>query len=134
MYIQAKSYSIKTFISSSNLIDHNYDNNIYGISQNPHTKDYYIIVIHNEYDFKIYCEKCDENYKFNGWCKPCQINGLKSKTNWSSKNEKIGNIMQEMQLKIDNQTNLIYEWIPYNQFNDIKEIGKGGFATVYSAI
>ena len=25
-------------------------------------------------------------------------------------------------------------WIPYNQFSDIKKIGKGGFATVYSAI
>jgi hypothetical protein len=29
---------------------------------------------------------------------------------------------------------MIFEWIPYDQFNDIKEIGKGGFSTVYSAI
>ena len=27
-----------------------------------------------------------------------------------------------------------FEWIPYNQFGNIEEIGKGGFATVYSAI
>ena len=39
-----------------------------------------------------------------------------------------------MQLKIDNYNDIIFEWIPYNQFNKIKEIGKGGFATVYSAI
>ncbi|GES93983.1 kinase-like domain-containing protein [Rhizophagus clarus] len=26
------------------------------------------------------------------------------------------------------------KWIPHNQFNDIKEIGKNGFSTVYSAI
>ena len=26
------------------------------------------------------------------------------------------------------------EWIPYNQFNEIKEIGKNGLITVYSAI
>jgi hypothetical protein len=39
-----------------------------------------------------------------------------------------------MQLKIDKYDDIIFEWIPYNQFSDIKEIGRGGFATVYSAI
>ena len=39
-----------------------------------------------------------------------------------------------MQLKIDECNNIVFEWIPYNQFSDIKEIGRGGFATVYSAI
>ena len=39
-----------------------------------------------------------------------------------------------MQLKINNRNDIIFEWIPYNQFSDIKEIGRGGFATVYSAI
>jgi serine/threonine protein kinase len=39
-----------------------------------------------------------------------------------------------MQLKINKCEDMIIEWIPYNQFNHIKEIGKGGFATVYSAI
>jgi hypothetical protein len=27
----------------------------------------------------------------------------------------------------------MFEWISYDQFDDIKEIGKGGFSTVYSA-
>ena len=39
-----------------------------------------------------------------------------------------------MQLKINQINDTVFEWIPYNQFSDIKEIGKGGFATVYSAI
>ena len=39
-----------------------------------------------------------------------------------------------MQLKINNPRYIVFEWIPYNQFSDIKEIGRGGFATVYSAI
>ena len=39
-----------------------------------------------------------------------------------------------MQLKISSQNDIVFEWIPYNQFSDIKEIGRGGFATVYSAI
>jgi serine/threonine protein kinase len=39
-----------------------------------------------------------------------------------------------MQLKINNLSDVIVEWIPYNHFNSIEKIGKGGFATVYSAI
>ena len=39
-----------------------------------------------------------------------------------------------MQLKIEDVGNIVFEWIPYNQFNIIKEIGKGGFSTVYLAI
>ncbi|GBC42918.2 kinase-like domain-containing protein [Rhizophagus irregularis DAOM 181602=DAOM 197198] len=34
-----------------------------------------------------------------------------------------------MQLEIDHPTDIIFEWIPYNQFEDIKEIRKGNLAT-----
>ena len=50
-----------------------------------------------------------------------------------SGNEKIDEFIQEMHLKINDQWDIVFEWIPYNQFNDIKKIGKGGFAKVYSA-
>ncbi|RGB37843.1 kinase-like domain-containing protein [Rhizophagus diaphanus] len=40
-----------------------------------------------------------------------------------------------MQLKINDYDDIVFEWIPYDsQLNNIKEIGKGGFSTVYSAI
>ena len=41
-----------------------------------------------------------------------------------------------MQLKIYHYDNILLEWIPYNQFNNIKELDKDAFATatVYSAI
>ena len=39
-----------------------------------------------------------------------------------------------MQLKINKYNDIVFEWIPYSQFSDIKEICRGGFATVYSAI
>ena len=39
-----------------------------------------------------------------------------------------------MQLKISSHYDIVFEWIPYNQFDNIKKIGKGGFATVFSAI
>ena len=86
------------------------------------------------------CKKCGEEYtnvhnEYYKWCKPCQIDNLKGNfTNWTSGNEKIDNFIQEMQLKIKQYDDIVFEWIPYNQFSDIKEIGRGGFATVYSAI
>ena len=81
------------------------------------------------------CKKCGEEYTivYEKWCKPCQIDNLKT-TNLTSGNEKIDNFIQEMQLKIKDDESIVFEWIPYNQFSDIKEIGRGGFATVYSAI
>ena len=39
-----------------------------------------------------------------------------------------------MQLEIDNYNDIVFEWIPYNQFNEIKEIGRDSSITVYSAI
>ena len=56
--------------------------------------------------------------------------------NWISGNKKIDSfIIQERQLKINsNYNDIILEWIPYNQFNEIKETGKNNIMTVYSAI
>ena len=48
--------------------------------------------------------------------------------------KKIDNLIKEMQLKISSYHDIVFEWIPYNQFNNIKKIGKGGFSTIYSAI
>ena len=40
-----------------------------------------------------------------------------------------------MQSKLNNSySEIAFEWIPYNQFNKIEEIGKGGFSTIFSAI
>jgi hypothetical protein len=78
---------------------------LYGISQNPDTNDYILV----------------------------QNNAL-NLTNWMSGNEKIDNFIQERQLKAGKYKDIIFEWIPYNQFNQIKETGKNGLITVYSAI
>jgi hypothetical protein len=90
---------------------------MYGISQNPDTKDY-IIILQDKY-----CEKCNEEYSsiYYKWCKSCH---LKSNfINWTSGNKKIDNFIQKMQLKAINYDDII-EWIPYTQFINIKEIGK----------
>ena len=82
------------------------------------------------------CQICGKGYTNESckWCKPCWINNLKNDfTNWTSGNEKIDDFIQEMQLKINGPRDVILEWIPYNQFVDIKENGKSDSATIYSA-
>jgi hypothetical protein len=79
------------------------------------------------------CEKCDEKYtsKYHSkykWCKPCQMNNLKIiLNNWTSENEKIDNIIQSLQLNINEPNDKVFEWISYDNLNDIKEIGEGYF-------
>ncbi|CAB4440461.1 unnamed protein product [Rhizophagus irregularis] len=100
----------------------------YGVTLNPNTNDF-ILVLQSKY----YCENCKKRYNNefeidNKSCVLCQIN---------HENKKINDLIQEIKLSIDynsNEFNLIFEWIPYDQFDNIKEIGKGGFSTVYSAI
>ncbi|CAB4441610.1 unnamed protein product [Rhizophagus irregularis] len=114
---------------------HNEYIKIYGISQNPDTKDY-IIILNSKY-YEEYCLKCDETYTNieYKWCRPCEINCLKDNfTNWTSENEKIDNFIQKMQLKINHPTNIVFEWIPYHQFSGIKEISKDNSVAVYLAI
>jgi hypothetical protein len=88
------------------------------------------LVFNDEYLFN-YCIKCGNKYNNNyKWCKQCEINQLKNNfTNWTSGNERINDFIQKAQLKIDYYKNTIFEWIPYNEFIDIKEIEKGKFAS-----
>ena len=118
MFKQVNSYSNKKYGNSDNILK------IYGISQNPNTKDY-IIVLQDGYH-ELYCGNCDKKYtntKFK-WCRACQTSG----------NKQIDDFIQEMQLKIDRNKDIGFEWISYNQFDYIKEIGKAKLTTVYSAI
>ncbi|RHZ79981.1 hypothetical protein Glove_139g165 [Diversispora epigaea] len=58
------------------------------------------------------CPECNQEY--NGlWCKPYKF-------------------IQDAQLNADRNWNVI-EWIPYNRFKDVKQIGKGGFGTIHYA-
>jgi hypothetical protein len=115
---------------NGNSVFHHYEPKIYGISHNPHTKNY-IMVFPDGY----HCNKCCEEFidnKYYKWCKPCQINDLKKNfTNWTSGNEKIDKLIQEKQLRINHCNDIIVEWIPHDQFNNIE---KDNFTGIYSAI
>ncbi|UZO04808.1 uncharacterized protein OCT59_025172 [Rhizophagus irregularis] len=84
------------------------------------------------YQYLNKCEICGKHYtNVEKWCKPCQINDL-TKFFTYSEIEEIDDLIQEMQSNIDRSSDIIFEWIPYDQFKDIKEIDKG--VNVYSAI
>ncbi|GBC37994.2 kinase-like domain-containing protein [Rhizophagus irregularis DAOM 181602=DAOM 197198] len=174
---EIKSYPINKSI-------HNKLLNIYGISQNPDTKDY-IIVLQDGF-----CENCGEIYtnvekkckeigeigsttiysaiwkngplqndKYYGILKriPDKKVTLKSLHNSQNITNKLLNeIVKEFSIKkrrshsmfgisqnqdtkdyiivLDNNYCENFEWIPYNQFNDIKELSKNGSSVVCSAI
>ncbi|RHZ81862.1 hypothetical protein Glove_117g79 [Diversispora epigaea] len=73
------------------------------------------------------CKECNQEY--NGyWCKPCNSKHFQNDfNNWTSGNDKIDKFIQDAQL----HTNL--EWMPYDRFKDVKQIGKGGFGTIKHA-
>jgi hypothetical protein len=104
---------------------------MYGLSQYPDTKDY-IIVFQD-----IYCKKCGAKYTniVKEWCELCQINYFKkncasslssiiTSSSFYSLNEKIDSLIKEIQSKINYNSQIVFEWIPYDQLNDIQEIGK----------
>jgi hypothetical protein len=78
------------------------------------------------------CEKCDG---MKSWCEQCQINYFKDNfAYWTSGNEEIDKFIQGRQLKIDRPGDIVFEWIPYNHFYNIKEVGKYDVNIVYLAL
>ena len=86
-----------------------------------------------------HCRDCGEPYENSfeehyDLCRVCPLNDLKTYiTNWTCDDEKVDNLIKQMQSRFNYSSTTIFEWIPYDQFIDVKEVGKGGFATVYLA-
>uniref|UniRef100_U9UR58 Uncharacterized protein n=1 Tax=Rhizophagus irregularis (strain DAOM 181602 / DAOM 197198 / MUCL 43194) TaxID=747089 RepID=U9UR58_RHIID len=80
---------------------------VYGITQNPETKNYIIVL-----DSK--CKKC------NNIC--YSIHFQQNFNNWTSGNDDIDKFIQDIQLSSHDNLRNILEWIPYNKFYDIKYI------------
>jgi hypothetical protein len=80
------------------------------------------------------CSYCNEPFTEELWCKECDpcriIEG------WTSGNPNIDKLIKDTMYKpiiIYGRTTQFLEWIPFDRFTDIKEIGEGGFAKVFSA-
>uniref|UniRef100_U9U1H5 Protein kinase domain-containing protein n=1 Tax=Rhizophagus irregularis (strain DAOM 181602 / DAOM 197198 / MUCL 43194) TaxID=747089 RepID=U9U1H5_RHIID len=75
----------------------------YGITQNPKTKDY-IIVLDNK------CKKCNDTCY--------SIHFRQNFNNWTSGNDNIDKFIQDTQLSTHNSVKEVLEWIPYDKFYD----------------
>ena len=67
-----------------------------------------------------------ENKKL--WCKECVPSCIIE--GWTSGNSEIDNFIKDT---IYNAKKIFLEWVPFDRFEDIKQIGEGGFAKVYSS-
>src|SRR5438034_11812609 len=93
-------------------------NNPYGITQDPETKNYMMVL-------KDICEKCN---------KTCYaIRFQQNFKNWTSGNDDIDKFIQDNQLSAHDFASVALEWIPYDRFHGIIYIAKGGFCKVYRA-
>ncbi|RHZ85091.1 hypothetical protein Glove_71g126 [Diversispora epigaea] len=80
------------------------------------------------------CPECNQEWNiYFKWCKPCNLKHFQNDfNNWTSGNDKIDKFIQDVQLNANGNWDVI-EWIPYDRFKDVKQIGKGGFGTIYYA-
>ena len=112
------------------------DEYIFGVSQDPNTKNYILVFEYNYFE-STYCRQCGKKYTnmVYKWCKPCEINDLKKNfIKWTSGNKQIDDFIQKRQLEINYRDEEVFEWIPYNQFNDVVLISKNDLITIYSAV
>ena len=83
------------------------------------------------------CHQPDTTGKL--WCKECVPSCIIE--GWTSGNDEIDNFIKDTIYNAKEYYNyithvhypLFLEWVPFDKFEDIKQIGEGGFAKVYSA-
>src|SRR6266511_3234635 len=80
------------------------------------------------------CENCKLTRYSSRFCENCIRQRLQNLFNsWTSGNDIVDNFIQQCQVQSSLPTQII-EWIPCDQFRDVKNLAKGGFSTVYTAI
>jgi hypothetical protein len=81
------------------------------------------------------CPYCDKSFTEELWCKECDP--FRIMEGWTSGNPDIDKFIKDTMCKLaghdKGQSNSFLEWVPFDRFTDIKEIGEGGFSKVYSA-
>jgi hypothetical protein len=79
------------------------------------------------------CGECKEPGTGLSWCQPCNAKRFKENfKNWTSGNKNIDELIQQSQ--IDSLYNLKFlEWIPFEKFENVTYLTRGGFSKIYSA-
>ncbi|RHZ83340.1 hypothetical protein Glove_97g102 [Diversispora epigaea] len=86
-----------------------------------------------EHEMLNVCSVCNQEYDIWQWCKPCNSTHFRNDFDkWTSGNDTIDKFIQGVQLNADSYAKVI-EWIPYDRFQEIKQIAKGGYGTIYYA-
>ena len=78
------------------------------------------------------CSYCNKPFTKELWCKECDPRHIME--GWTSEHSVIDKFIKDTIYNARHFTyNKFLEWVPFDRFTDIKEIGEGGFAKVYSA-
>jgi hypothetical protein len=89
-------------------------------------------IIYNKGTRRV-CENCNQKCLATLYCEYCVRNYLKQNfSNWTSGNDDIDNLVKACQMK-SLEPDSIVEWIPYNNFENIKYLTKGGCSEIYTA-
>src|ERR1700722_10840214 len=79
------------------------------------------------------CGECNEPGTGGYWCQPCNAKRSKDNfKNWTSGNKVIDEFIQQSQLDAVYYKKYL-EWIPFENFENVTYITKGGFGKIYSA-
>ncbi|POG63739.1 kinase-like domain-containing protein [Rhizophagus irregularis DAOM 181602=DAOM 197198] len=79
------------------------------------------------------CGECKEPGTGKNWCKTCNAKRFKDNfKNWTSGNKDIDELIQHSQLNAVHFEKC-FEWIPFEKFQNVTYIAKGGFGKIYSA-
>ncbi|CAB4426591.1 unnamed protein product [Rhizophagus irregularis] len=79
------------------------------------------------------CGECNEPGAGESWCQPCNKKRFRENfKNWTSGNKDIDELIQHSQLNSVEYTKCL-EWIPYEKFQNVTYITRGGFSKIYSA-
>jgi hypothetical protein len=89
--------------------------------------------IRNNTGKKRTCEICQKECFAATYCENCIRNYLKGNfSNWTSGINNIDNLIKKCQMETY-APDMIVEWIPYNNLQNIKYLTKGGFSRIYIA-
>jgi hypothetical protein len=79
------------------------------------------------------CGECNEPGTGRDWCKPCNAKRFTENfKNWASGNKAIDEFIQQSQLNAVHRKKYL-EWIPFENFQDVTYITRGGFGKINSA-
>ncbi|RHZ83980.1 hypothetical protein Glove_86g132 [Diversispora epigaea] len=79
------------------------------------------------------CTDCQQDNTGPQWCNTCNSIRFQREFNkWTSEDAEIDEFIQQTQLKATKYEEVI-EWIPFDRFNNIKYLDKGGFGKVFRA-